>query len=183
MEIKKKLITRSGWLRILERRFALSEFKYPSLSGVAALMELKKVREPLIAEFRGETLKIVDDGYFWLQIAPRGENFWITVMLDEGGNILQYYFDITEKNVIDGESSHFYDLFLDLVTMPDVRLITLDGDELEEALSEGVINEAQYNKAWRVLSELKEAIPSRSKELEVFCKGLFERLKEKMNTD
>ncbi len=177
MEIKKKLISRSGWLRILERRFALSEFEYPDLSGVAALMELSKVREPLIAEFRGETLKIVDDGYFWLQIAPRGENFWITVMFDEKGKCLQYYFDITKENVIDGEKSHFYDMFLDLVVMPDGRLITLDEDELKEALSDGVITENEFALAWDTHATLTGAIPSRAGELEAFCTGMYDRLK------
>ena len=174
MEIKKKYLKRTGWLRILESRFAFC----PCSGGVCSLMELTKVKEPLIAEFKGETLKIVDDGYFWLQVAPENESFWITAMFDGGGNILQYYFDITDENVICGEDSHFYDLFLDLVAMPDGRLITLDEDELSEALSEGVITEGQYQKALSVHDKLKKEIPSRAAELEAFCIKMLLKLQK-----
>lgn len=181
MEIKKKLITRRGWARIEKSRRAFCEFKAENFSGVAYLMELEKVREPLIAEFKGETLKIVDNGYFWLQIAPKNENFWITVMYDTGGNCLQYYFDMTLKNVIDGENSFFYDLFLDLVAMPDGRLIVLDEDELGCALSEHVITEKQQLLAVDTMNFLVSAIPEKAKELDKFCKELFVKLKNEFS--
>lgn len=178
MEIKKKLITRYGWARIEKSRRAFCEFKRDDLSGVAYLMELERVRESLIAEFKGERLKIVDNGYFWLQIAPKNEDFWITVMYDTAGSCLQYYFDMTLKNVIDGEDSFFYDLFLDLVAMPDGRLIVLDEDELCCALSEKVITKEEYVKAQRTLSMLKENIPAKKDKLNSFCYGLFDKLKK-----
>ncbi len=181
MEIKKKTITRSTWARIEESRRAFCRFNTESFSGVAYLMELTRVREPLIAEFKGETLKIVDDGYFWLQIAPENENFWITVMYDENGCCLQYYFDMTLKNIIDEEGSYFYDLFLDLVAMPDGRLIVLDEDELDCALSENVITKEEYIKAQLTLSMLKENIPAKKDKLNSFCYGLFDKLKKVLN--
>lgn len=181
MEIKKKLITRRGWARIEKSRRAFCEFKAENFSGVAYLMELEKVREPLIAEFKGETLKIVDNGYFWLQIAPENKNFWITVMYDTNEKCLQYYFDMTLKNVIDGENSFFYDLFLDLVAMPDGRLIALDEDELDCAFSENVITKEEYIKAQLTLSMLKENIPAKKDKLNSFCYGLFDKLKKVLN--
>ncbi len=177
MEIKKKYLKRTGWLRIEEYRFAHSPFEYENFSGVCSLMELTKVKKPLIAEFRGETLKIVDDGYFWLQVAPRDENFWITVMYDGDGNLLQYYFDVTKENVICGEDSFFYDLFLDLVAVPDGRLIVLDEDELEAARTEDTVTEKEYSLAFETLEMLKKHIPENAERLNLFCLRQFEKLR------
>ena len=94
---------------------------------------------------------------------------------------MQYYFDMTIKNIIDGDNSYFYDLFLDLVAMPDGRLIALDEDELDCAFSENVITKEEYIKAQLTLSMLKENIPAKKDKLNSFCYGLFDKLKKVLN--
>jgi hypothetical protein len=71
---------------------------------------------------RGIPLTIVDRGYFWMQLAPKDKKYWLTVMLDAAGDIVSYYFDITDSNVLSGDGdSYFYDLYLDVVLLSSVK--------------------------------------------------------------
>lgn len=180
MEIKTKYISRKSWRRIFSSVSAYGQFCYPSLCGVAGLLRLDGVREPLEVRFKDETMIIADNGYYWLQIAPKKEKWWLTVMYDGDGKCLQYYFDATLENIIDGENSRFRDLFLDLVAVPDGRLIILDGDELDDALSEGVITADEHKQAWDTVNALADGIRANYKQLDGFCQGFLSELKAQL---
>ena len=134
MEIEKKYISKKGWKRVIERTDAFENIEHKNLKGIASLISVKKVKEPGIKIYNNNKIKIVDDGFFWLQIGFENKNYWITAMYNEKKEIVQYYIDITEKNVInDYENSCFYDIFLDIVLLPDGEIFLLDEDELKKA--------------------------------------------------
>ncbi len=89
-------------------------------------------------------------------------------MIDEKHNIIQWYFDISEKYELTEDGIPFYDdLFLDIVVLTTGEVILLDEEELEEALNNKEITEKQYGDA-------KE----QAKELIVWINKNFEKLYE-----
>ena len=47
----------------------------------------------------GQNIIVADDNYKWLQILPDKKRYSMTVMFDNKGNPLEYYFDINIKNI------------------------------------------------------------------------------------
>lgn len=140
------------------------------------MLLLEKTRNPLETTLLRQKLIIADDGYLWMQIAPQNANWWLTVMFDESHELIQYYFDITKGNILCGEESRFYNLFLDVVALPDERAALLDRDELDEARSEGAVTENEYALACQTAAMLMREIPQNIGCLARFCRDMFDRL-------
>lgn len=83
MEIEKKYISKKGWRRVVERTDTFEKIEYKNLKGIASLISIKKVKEPGIKIYNNNKIKIVDDGFFWLQISFENKNYWITAMYNE----------------------------------------------------------------------------------------------------
>lgn len=175
-KIKTKAITRSAWPRVPHKTFVCDSLDLPFFRGAAALIRMDKVNTPLIVHSCGDEIVLADVGYYWVQVAPEHAHWWLTYMINPNGEIYQYYFDITLENRIDGSASEFDDLFLDVVALPDGRCELLDRDELEEALRENVITDAQYKAACSEASVLMTTLPRRIDELNRFCAQLYTRL-------
>ena len=163
---------RREWTDILERRTVISAVSEPGFCGWAGLMRIDAVARPFV---RGVTL--ADAGYEWLQLAPEGEHWWLTVMYDPAGALVQYYFDITLENRLrpTGEPE-FVDLYLDVVLRPDGSYTVLDRDELDEALERGEILTEQRDLALAELDGLLARINGR----EPVWRRLCARVKEKL---
>ena len=162
-------MARDNWSRILEREYSHASFSGKNISGEIALLRFKKVANPLDVTLGGQIIRIVDDGYYWLQVAPKNENWWITAAFDENKKPLQYYIDVTLKNVIAGGESYFHDPFLDVIFATDGIPYLFDEDELDEALELGIITLEQHKFSHSVAERLMSAFPERLNELEHFC--------------
>lgn len=160
IQIKQKTLRRAEWARIRHSAFAWADFQRGPLRGVAGLLRLSQVRQPLVVASCGMQTVIADSGFDWLQIAPQGENWWLTVMFDANGAIRQYYFDITRRNHLAGADSFFEDLLLDVVA----------------ALAAGVITAAEAAAARATAGRLLAEIPSAIGQLEAFCHQLHRKL-------
>ena len=79
-------------------------------------------------------LKVIDNGYYILEILPKTENYAIKVYFDNNKNVIEYYIDITNGCGIDEISKipYYDDLYLD-ITITDRKIEILDEDELENA--------------------------------------------------
>jgi hypothetical protein len=107
---------------------------------------------------RRKALELLTD----LEYVASGGNISVTItgsvgisMYDGEGKIIEWYFDITKANGVDEDGKPYYDdLFLDLVLLPDGQVITLDEDELLEALNNGIITREDYDLAYRVKDRL-----------------------------
>lgn len=180
--MKVKTLSRSEWQRILEREQAFLPLESGNIKGYAGLLVMKRVAAPLAVPVLGESLTIADDGFSWLQIAPAEENWWLTVMYNRDGEAVQYYFDVSLKNEIDGENSWFTDLYLDVVLLPDGRLALLDEDELDAALAEGTIASSEHALAVRTAEMLMDSVARNCERLRVFCETIRDELLASMKT-
>lgn len=178
MRVKRKTLRRTEWRRITARRFAWKPLTAGSVCGAAALLAIDAVKAPLTVNSVGARVTIADAGYQWLQIAPDGAKWWLTVMFDSAGQIVQYYFDVTLVNRIDGANSGFDDLFLDVVVNPDGERELLDADELDGALATGAITAAQHAAAWETARALTRAFPASIAALRAGCERLRAELME-----
>lgn len=172
-----RYISRKGWGRILDASSTYLKLDLPGFKAVASLMKINKVKQPLVVKAVDHDLTIVDDGYMWMQLAPEGQHWWMSVMFDRNDRIIQYYFDTTKENFPDGDRSCFIDLFLDVVALPDGQVDLLDQDELDAALEEGVISTKEYWLSVETANMLLESIPRNIDRLNRFCYELAEKLK------
>ncbi|PPA70357.1 DUF402 domain-containing protein [Jeotgalibacillus proteolyticus] len=156
--LKRKYGDRSDWPRILERRYAQTFMESKEFTGYVTLLQTVKVAEPLFVYYEGRRICIVDDGYLWLQQFPKGENHALTTMFDSKGEVVQWYVDISLENGAEGDVPWIDDLFLDVIKLPTGELILKDKDELEQALSEGIINQNLYELAWKEARTVIELI-------------------------
>jgi predicted RNA-binding protein associated with RNAse of E/G family len=138
-------MARKTWKRLTDRQFQMARVETEGFRGMAGLIEIRSVREPLVVKSVLSEVVIADAGYSWLQLSPDKGGWWLTVMYDANGALVQYYFDVTLRNFIaeDGEP-RFVDLYLDVVMDPAGRWVLLDRDELDEALALGNITDAEH---------------------------------------
>ena len=176
MEVKKKPISRNDWKRVYKKKIAFCDIT--EKEGVACLIQAEEITAPLIKNCFGKDVTLVDVGYYWLQLAFKNENVWLTVMFDEKGNFVQYYLDVTRKNVIDGENSYFEDLFLDVIVQEKDEVEVLDESELKLALDENVITKDEFEFAYKIKDQISENILKYRKECDRICVHYFNILRK-----
>ena len=142
-------LRRSDWRRITRRRYVCRPCARDGIEGVAALIAIDAVSEPLtVDDGHGGRVVIADAGYTWLQFAPKDRFFWLTVMFDPDGRLVQMYFDITAGAEFgDPENPTFEDMYLDIVVSASGETRLLDADELDAALARGAIDRPAYDAA------------------------------------
>ena len=178
MEVKVKPIDRRFWERVLKREYAFCDIE--ERKGVAYLIKIKEVTSPMTRIRSGEKVVLADKDYYWLEIALENENFWLTAMFDSQGEFIQYYFDITRKNVIDGENSYFEDMFLDIVVQKNRNILILDEDELVAAFEEKVITKEEFEFVKSYSKKLADNILNNCEEYDKLCFRYFNILRDKL---
>lgn len=158
--MKKRYLHRNDWTRVIQREYSVEQINNKDFNGFIALIQMNEVKAPLIKEYLNKKIRIVDNNYIWLQQLPLKENFAITTMFDENGEIIQWYIDITCENGVENGEPYMMDLFLDIVVLPTGEIIEKDKDELEEALKNNWITKSQYEFAYQafhhVLKQIQE---------------------------
>ena len=127
-----------------------------------AIKKLLNVTEPLIVS---SGKKLMDNGYYIVEVLPHDENYGMRVYLDENKNVLQFYFDISLGNGVDEETKipYYDDLFTD-VTVTDGVVDVLDEDELLDALNNKRISEEDFNLANKATEKLLNEIKNGTNE-------------------
>lgn len=97
--VKVKYIDKRHWRRLIDREYTEVKVNNNRFKGIIGLVTMKKVRDPLEVTVVGQNIIVADDNYKWLQILPEKKRYSITVMFDNKGNPLEYYFDINIKNI------------------------------------------------------------------------------------
>lgn len=123
------------------------------IRGYVALLRIGEVNRPLIV---GGTC-LYNDGYSELTFLPDDQHWQLSAIYDDGGNIVEWYFDVTRKNAVDDEGNPYCDdLYLDAALLPDGKILVFDEDEIKSALDNGIITRHEFDRAYHVLHELKE---------------------------
>ncbi|MBS4195963.1 DUF402 domain-containing protein [Lederbergia citri] len=179
--LKRKYGDRSEWKRVLKREYIQSFLNTEEFKGYVSLLHIEKVKDPLSVNYDGKKVCIADDGYIWLQHFPIEEHYSLTTMFDPQGNIVQWYVDICLQCGIENNVPWMDDLFLDIVILPTGEIIEKDADEIDEALSKGIIDKLQYKMAWKEANKLYKLISNNEFDLMKFSKNHKEILLKKVN--
>ena len=170
-EIKKKHLDRHEWYADSERDFVCMYLKDDIFHGGIGLITFTGLAEPEMVDTPEGPLCIADNGYQWLEIAPEDGHFAVTAMFHD--NILfQQYIDITLRNEVDKDGNAvFYDLLLDIVILGNGTPRVIDTEELEEALSAGIITRNEYDLARQTADKVAKTWNSSKEQIE---KKLYE---------
>lgn len=122
------------------------EVKEEGFEGTVTLLLLEEVSESLVVNYEQHSICIVDKGYSWLQHFPKGKQYTLTTMLNEKGEIVQWYFDLCESIGSELGIPWWEDLYLDIIVLPSGEVFLLDEDELTQAYEEQIISKEQYEK-------------------------------------
>lgn len=146
MELKRKTLRREEWKRITRKTVTVRPVRTPHFSGLGSLITIHELTGQLwVPDSPFGPVLIADRGYRWLQFAPEGEHWWLTVMFDEQGSLVQSYFDITRRNELsDPDGAYFQDMFLDVAVPAVGEPVVLDRDELDAALADGSITRGEH---------------------------------------
>ena len=170
LEVKRKNLDRREWYDDSQRTFKCKYIKEESFEGGAGLITFTGLAEPEMVDSPKGKLCIADNGYQWLELAPKEGNFVITTMFI-GDRIFQHYVDITLRNEISPTGDAvFYDLFLDVVADADGKAMIIDEDELLEAYKDGVIDAEEYDLARTVASQVLDLFSKNRDNLEALIR-------------
>lgn len=167
------------------REMEVTIIKLDDLDAYLTLKEIKKVTNPYSMYINGELVKKVDKNYTLLEYTPLNENYNVRVYIDDKQNILEYYFDITDGNVIEEGVPYYYDLYLDVVfyqefaTKSSTYINLEDRNDLSDALRKGDINKEKYDFAFDVADKLMKEL--KKKQNRFVNRGLKDYLKYRKN--
>ena len=166
LEVKEKNLDRREWYNDTQRDFKCMYQKDEYFEGGVGLITFTGLTEPEMVDSPKGELCIADNGYQWLELAPKGGNYVITSMLREG-EIFQHYVDITLRNdIAENGDAKFYDLFLDVVVSEDGKAQTIDQNELEEAYNDGVITKEELELARKAAGDVLKLLDKNKDMLE-----------------
>lgn len=170
--MKVKYIDKRHWRRLIDREYTEVKVNNNRFKGIIGLVTMRKVREPLEVTVVGKNIIVADDNYKWLQILPEKKRYSITVMFDNKGNPLEYYFDINIKNITQKGNARTIDLCLDVLALPTGEYELVDEDDLLHALNSKQINKKQYHEAYmiahRIMVELESDFSGFQKKI-MYC--------------
>lgn len=157
--MKRKFGDRANWRRVTQRQFKSRYVESGIFTGHVTLYSITALRDPLWKTYGGHTFRIADKGFTWLQYYPKGEHFIVTAMFDDHGDIVEWYIDVCKtQGITDQGVPWFDDLYLDIVVLKNRETFLLDEDELDEALTKGLITVKDYDLATETAERLLHAI-------------------------
>ncbi len=181
--LKTKDMRRSEWKRITEREYISDTCSFNGKSGIASVLLIRKVTEPLVLHYESGDITIANEGDTWLQIALEGSYLWMTAMYDSNDELIQIYFDLTAGNHLENpDNPTFEDAFLDVVMEADGKLHVLDREELEQAVVKDVISVSLYQTVLETCDKLCNYLQNERETFLAFCKEQLIRLKYQPDT-
>ncbi len=154
MEIKKKHLDRREWYTDSERNYSCLYHHDDYFQGSIGLITFTGLSKPDIVDTVEGPFCIADQGYQWLELAPENGHFVLTAMFHDK-QLFQQYIDITLMNdVAENGDAVFFDLFLDVVILSDGTPRIVDSEELDAALSGGIITRKEYNLATQAAEKI-----------------------------
>jgi len=140
-----------------------------------AIITFEPGSEALIVDCDGEQIQLAGPGFKWLMYLPMGEYWSLTAFYSPTGELLEFYFDITRSNFIDERGTPCIDdIFLDLVVLPNGKVVTIDADELQDALDKGEITQQEFDNAYAVHDQIKASKWGNAEFLKQHCGKLLE---------
>jgi len=105
---------------------------------------------------------IAQEGYSWITKWETGKPYIITKFLNETGDIVGIYCDVSTPVERTDESFAFIDLYLDVWQVPGQSPVILDEDELRKAISAKYVSKEDADSAQYVAEQLIEELINNS---------------------
>lgn len=174
----RKFVNRSEWIRVSKFKDKTIKIKDENFDGYIYGIFVEKVNKKFKVSYGDESFLILDDGYTWVQIVPLDKHYTVTIMFDDNKNIVQWYIDITNMNGIDSDGRVFYDdMYLDVVITKERRVILIDEDDINNALSNYIITSGQYKNAYKEARDIMDKITKEGIEkIEVKSRKILDKL-------
>lgn len=159
--------------------------KLEDLNAYMTLKEIKDVTEPYSMYINGELVKKIDKNYTLLEYTPLNENYNVRAYIDDKLNILEYYFDITDGNIVEEGIPYYDDLYLDVVfyqecaTKASTYISLEDRNDLVDALRKGEIDQEKYEFAFKVAEKLMRELKNKTNRF--VNRGISDYLKYRKN--
>ncbi|MBY6036527.1 DUF402 domain-containing protein [Fictibacillus nanhaiensis] len=162
-----KTADRPDWTSVTDRTFEVVSREDSCFKGKVTAIHLKKVKEPLMVHYKNNDhdheVCIADSGYTWLQHFPEGKKYAITTILNQNGEVVQWYIDMCLDHGVNENGIPWYlDLYLDVVILPEHELYLLDDNELMDAFKKGDITDKDmklaHDTAKEILTKYKEGV-------------------------
>ncbi len=159
--------------------------KLEELDTYVTLKEFREVTEPYYMYINGELVKKIDKNFTLLEYTPLHENYNVRAHIDDKSNILEYYFDITDGNIVEEGIPYYDDLYLDVVfyqecaTKSSTYINLEDRNDLSDALKSGAIDQEKYNFAYEVADKLMKELKSKTNRF--VNRGIEDYLKYRKN--
>lgn len=161
--MKRKVDVRKKYTREA-KKMEITIIKLNDLDAYLTLKEIKEVTNPYSMYINGELVKKIDKNYTLMEYTPLKENYNVRAYIDDNLNILEYYFDITDGNVVENGIPYYDDLYLDVVfyqecaTKASTYINLEDRNDLLDALKKGDINKEKYNFSFEVADKLMKEL-------------------------
>lgn len=157
--MKRRRFTYDEWAGIPNQRFCQQRIDTTLFHGMARLICMDKVAEPIRWNFQNDDILVCDNGMKWLAMLPDNEYYVISALLNNRNEITLWYIDMIADSGLDEDGIVYYDdLYLDLVVYPYGEVYTDDMDELEEALEKKDISQDLYDLAIRTCDKLRAGL-------------------------
>ena len=156
--MKMKYLDKRGWRRLLDSTYDEMLTRFKGEEFLVGLIDMKKIRSPLVVPVVNKSVKVVDKNYKWLQILPRDRKYSMTVMYDENWKVLQYYFDVNTAHYLELGNARRIDVYLDVLALPDGEYELVDEKDIRRALKNNKITEAERNAAYEVARHIMDEI-------------------------
>ncbi len=159
--------------------------KLENLDAYLTLKEIKEVTSPYSMYINGELVKKIDKNYTLLEYTPLNENYNVRAHIDDQLNILEYYFDITDGNMIEEGIPYYDDLYLDVVfyqecaTKSSTYINLEDRNDLSNALKNGEIDQKKYDFAFEIADKLMKELKNKTNRF--VNRGIEDYLKYRKN--
>lgn len=156
--MKRKSLSYASWTCILSKDLTVRRVTEP-FEGHVALLRIHEVTEPQVWSWRGEPLTVCDRGMAWLSMLPARGGLCVTAQLNKDQSVALWYIDMIAGQGIDEQGVPWFDdLYLDLIVHPDGSIHVDDRDELDEALRQGEITQAQHQQALSTCAMLQKGL-------------------------
>ena len=151
----------------------INEINFKAYLSIVIIKDVKKVWEVDV-----EKRCILNKDYKWLEIHPIDQNYTITAIYNEKDQIIEWYIDICKQNGIEDGIPFEDDLFLDVVIVPDGRIIILDEEELLEAEKNSIITKQDVELAYKVKEKIIKKYGNNIGLLKEITDKLLKKLKD-----
>ena len=182
-KLTKRFVDTRAQKAILKKKFVVDSVCDKYFDADISLLEMVETKTKWdVTRDDGRTECILDSGYKWLGVYPKGESYAITGLYNKNNELVEFYFDMTKENGMENGIPYIVDIYLDLVITPNNEKYILDEDELEEALNDKILGKVEFDLAYETLHRLEKKynLQENVDELALVMNKYLENMKDKI---